>query len=473
MTPTHTELADKLLPCPFCGCAPWFGRERPQRDSMIRCENDDCPAHPEVTLVTDRLTIQGWNTRTPLPGEAGREAIAQIIDPGAFVQPKHPTIDDPFWRSQRRQSAIEKADAILALRTPSVNGGALADAITEYARDLHRNSSGGDCPTLQLEWMASVADYLDILVKRHPAQREDGEFYLVPREIIDQFPEININNYDHDDTCALNAWGCDVVTNAKLTALDLPQSKDARTAIPGEAGREEELKKHIEQLQAKLTCCCGSYVADHHPMSDGHSPVSMYDYALDQANERIKELEARSPSVNGAGAMREALRPFAEWADRNRSAVSSEPMDELIRLARKACDDYTRLNIIAAALWALEALADAPAGALSQGQEPSTGKCIMSPDEIASAKGLIRADAPAGALREADLACQELCSRYGFATGHGDTLSTMIKEIDHQIGERLISLSNAPKPFELCVGCYTKAECNAVNRCFALSARER
>lgn len=36
----------------------------------------------------------------------------------------------------------------------------------------------------------------------------------------------------------------------------------------------------------------------------------------------------------------DALRPFYEWADRNRSAVSPEPMDELIRLARIACDQY-------------------------------------------------------------------------------------------------------------------------------------
>jgi hypothetical protein len=45
------------------------------------------------------------------------------------------------------------------------------------------------------------------------SKRDCGDFYLVPRGIIDQFPEIN-NNYDHDDACALNAWGCEVVTNA-------------------------------------------------------------------------------------------------------------------------------------------------------------------------------------------------------------------------------------------------------------------
>lgn len=41
------------------------------------------------------------------------------------------------------------------------------------------------------------------------------------------------------------------------------------------------------------------------------------------------------------GTVADALRPFYEWADRNRSAVASEPMDELIRLARIACDQYT------------------------------------------------------------------------------------------------------------------------------------
>ncbi len=60
----------------------------------------------------------------------------------------------------------------------------------------------------------------------------------------------------------------------------------------------------IEQLYAKLTCCCGSYVADH-GMGDGHSPVSMYDHALDQANAEIEQLKRQ---VEGL----ETLRPV--WA---------------------------------------------------------------------------------------------------------------------------------------------------------------
>lgn len=37
---------------------------------------------------------------------------------------------------------------------------------------------------------------------------------LVPVELIDAFPEINPSNYDHDQACRLNAWGCQVVTTA-------------------------------------------------------------------------------------------------------------------------------------------------------------------------------------------------------------------------------------------------------------------
>ena len=51
----------------------------------------------------------------------------------------------------------------------------------------------------------------------------------------------------------------------------------------------DERDKLIEQLQAKLHCCCGGPV-DH--AWDGHNPVSMYDHALDLAVARINELEA-------------------------------------------------------------------------------------------------------------------------------------------------------------------------------------
>lgn len=46
----------------------------------------------------------------------------------------------------------------------------------------------------------------------------------------------------------------------------------------------ERLREHISQLQAKLHCMCGSPI-DHSPW-EGHSPVSMFDHAVEQEVER-------------------------------------------------------------------------------------------------------------------------------------------------------------------------------------------
>lgn len=61
----------------------------------------------------------------------------------------------------------------------------------------------------------------------------------------------------------------------------------------------QQIQKHVEHLQAKLTCMCGSPVAEH-GMGGGHSPVSMYDYALEKAEECAAELEAVLREVNAA-----------------------------------------------------------------------------------------------------------------------------------------------------------------------------
>jgi len=46
----------------------------------------------------------------------------------------------------------------------------------------------------------------------------------------------------------------------------------------------ERQAKHIDELQAKLHCMCGSPV-DHSPW-EGHSPVSMFDHAVEQEVQR-------------------------------------------------------------------------------------------------------------------------------------------------------------------------------------------
>lgn len=44
--------------------------------------------------------------------------------------------------------------------------------------------------------------------------RGDG-LVMVPKEVLDRFPEINPSNYDHNDVCALNAWGVELVLSVK------------------------------------------------------------------------------------------------------------------------------------------------------------------------------------------------------------------------------------------------------------------
>lgn len=39
-------------------------------------------------------------------------------------------------------------------------------------------------------------------------------FKLVPVDLLARFPELNPSNYDHDDACAVNAWGVEVVLAA-------------------------------------------------------------------------------------------------------------------------------------------------------------------------------------------------------------------------------------------------------------------
>jgi hypothetical protein len=62
------------------------------------------------------------------------------------------------------------------------------------------------------------------------------------------------------------------------------QQYDAVPVVCEAADEIERLSEHINQLQAKLHCMCGSAI-DHSPW-DGHQPVSMFDHAVEQEVER-------------------------------------------------------------------------------------------------------------------------------------------------------------------------------------------
>ena len=57
----------------------------------------------------------------------------------------------------------------------------------------------------------------DQLTEAYEAGKRDAipeGWMLVPKEVLDRFPEINLSNYDHEDACNLNAWGVELVLAA-------------------------------------------------------------------------------------------------------------------------------------------------------------------------------------------------------------------------------------------------------------------
>lgn len=96
--------------------------------------------------------------------------------------------------------------------------------------------------------------------------------------------------------------------------------REARTSLESELA---EARKREDQLNARLHCMCGSPV-DQHGMGGGHSPVSMYDYAL----ERTEAENARLLAVNARQAS--ALQAARTWLE---GWASAEPYIALIDAA--------------------------------------------------------------------------------------------------------------------------------------------
>jgi hypothetical protein len=198
----------------------------------------------------------------------------------------------PVWRVYE-----EQAEAVLAKHSSIVTSAAgsagLADLILEYVKDLRRNSSGSD--DYPWTWVKAAADYLEELVRRaNLAARRDeiaaGAFYKT-RGDRHNLPHI-VGPLEHDGEAPWQArvhdqvwkWGYDGLANADGS----PHNRDLV--------------------------------------------------------ERVYRPSCVMPAQPQGAPDRENLRPFAEWADRNRSAVSHEAADELILLARKACDAYGPLS---------------------------------------------------------------------------------------------------------------------------------
>lgn len=70
----------KLLSCPWCGVAPQTHNDgSPPAASRIRCDNIACMVNPEAWGDTPEDVDRYWNTRTPPPADAGREALITAL----------------------------------------------------------------------------------------------------------------------------------------------------------------------------------------------------------------------------------------------------------------------------------------------------------------------------------------------------------------------------------------------------------
>src|SRR5690606_33526082 len=65
----------------------------------------------------------------------------------------------------------------------------------------------------------------------------------------------------------------------------------AATALAEKDVEMAKLERERDQLRDKLHCMCGSPID--HSAWEGHTPVSVYDYSLDQERPRAERAEAR------------------------------------------------------------------------------------------------------------------------------------------------------------------------------------
>src|SRR5258708_38847436 len=82
-------------------------------------------------------------------------------------------------------------------------------------------------------------------------------------------------------------------------------------------------RAEIEQHHAHSTCCCGNYMTEH-GLGDGHSPVSMYDYALDQTQSQHQTARWQiGQQIKVISSESERADRFTERAERAEAALQA------------------------------------------------------------------------------------------------------------------------------------------------------
>lgn len=113
----------------------------------------------------------------------------------------------------------------------------------------------------------------------------------------------------------LAAIDLDVIRKRSAPTVHAPGAYDINRLIAAvEALRErvETARLEVEQCHAKSTCCCGDYMKQHSAYN-GHTPVAMYDYALDGAEARAGTSEAHATEMaTEVKALRERMAALGE-----------------------------------------------------------------------------------------------------------------------------------------------------------------
>jgi hypothetical protein len=126
-----------------------------------------------------------------------------------------------------------------------------------------------------------------------------GEWVLVPREIVDRFPEINPSNYDHGDACVLNAWGVELV-------------RAVRDAAPPPAAARGDVRADLAALAREYRPSMSADVL--------HAWAADVVSALADEGVQAGEVEQRAPDVAMA----------LHWIDRYAGGIDDDCQIDLV-----------------------------------------------------------------------------------------------------------------------------------------------
>lgn len=106
----------------------------------------------------------------------------------------------------------------------------------------------------------------------------------------------------------------EIVTSTALTT----ERAALEAKLAAERAAHAETKRERDQLLDKLHCMCGSPID--HSAWEGHTPVSVYDYSLDQERSRAEAAEARVAELEKALDALDRMSRGVDWCDQDEQA---------------------------------------------------------------------------------------------------------------------------------------------------------